>query len=133
MPESIPSKDSEISLREYLERMIMDLRSHLDQRFENAQTAINKAERTMNERLASMNEFRDTLRDQAAKFATLLQVDDKLHGVEKSEEAIEKRLTELERWKNNMQGRMWAIPVLVGVFVFLLTQVMRVLFPATLP
>jgi transcriptional accessory protein Tex/SPT6 len=125
-----PDNEMEVPLRQHLERIIDDFRSHVDQRFDSAQTAIDKAERTMNERLQGMNEFRDTLRDQAAKFATIVQLDDRLHGVDKDYLAMGERLTELERWKNNMQGRMWAIPSMIGVFVFVLTQLMRVLFPA---
>ena len=39
------------------------------------------------------------------------------------------RLRQLEEWKSNMQGRMWAIPTIIGVVVFVVTQIMRVMFP----
>lgn len=45
-------------------------RDYVDLRFLENQRAIDKAERTMNSRLESMNEFRDTLKDQASKFIT---------------------------------------------------------------
>jgi ribosome-associated translation inhibitor RaiA len=93
MPENIRSDDSEISLREYIEARLDSLEKHFDSRFEAAQTAIDKAETTMNDRLGGMNEFRDTLRDQASRFATLLQLDEKMTAVIK----LEERLRDLEK------------------------------------
>jgi hypothetical protein len=50
-------------------------REYVDLRFADFQRAVDKAENTMNERLAGMNEFRDTLRDQAGKFVTRDELD----------------------------------------------------------
>ena len=46
------------------------LRDYIDIRFDALQIAIEKAERTMNTRLEGMNEFRETLKDQSARFVT---------------------------------------------------------------
>ena len=48
----------------------VSIRDYVDLRFEEAQRAIDKAEASMRERLAGMNEFRDQLKDQAGRFVT---------------------------------------------------------------
>lgn len=48
----------------------VSLRDYIDTRFNSVQCAVDKAEKSMSERLHGMNEFRDTLKDQAAKFVT---------------------------------------------------------------
>ena len=173
MPENIRSDDSEISLREYIEARLDSLEKHVDMRFDSAQTAINKAERTMNDRLGSMNEFRDTLRDQASRFATMLQLDEKMSTVIKLQERLrdlekaavsrdivddlrtrlehtptrsefdaalvgratrfsdaEDRIGKIEGWMSNMQGRMWAMGVLIFIGGLIINLVFRFLFQA---
>ena len=48
----------------------VSIRDYVDLRFDEAQRAIDKAEATMRDRLAGMNEFRDQLKDQAGRFVT---------------------------------------------------------------
>lgn len=81
---------SEISLRDYMERLFTEhAKEHEFLRREQVliQTALNKAEQSMNERLAGMNEFRAALNDQKNSFATkdmiapLQKFQDKLLGV----------------------------------------------------
>jgi hypothetical protein len=93
MPENPRSDDTEITLREHIEARLDSLERHMNARFDAAQQAVEKAERTMNERLQGMNEFRDTLRDQATRFATVAQLDEKLAPVAK----LEERLRDVER------------------------------------
>jgi hypothetical protein len=52
----------------------VSLKEYVDLRFTANQQAIEKAERTMNTRLEGMNEFRDTLKDQASRFLTREEV-----------------------------------------------------------
>ena|SRR3990172_6160168 len=52
------------------DQRIRDLEVLIGARFDAAQSAVDKAERSMNSRLEGMNEFRDTLKDQASKFIT---------------------------------------------------------------
>ena len=47
---------------------IVTLREYVDKLFTLNQQAIDKAEHSMNNRLEGMNEFRDSLKDQAVKF-----------------------------------------------------------------
>jgi hypothetical protein len=48
----------------------VSIRDYIDLRFMETQRAIDKAETSMGERLAGMNEFRGQLKDQTAKFLT---------------------------------------------------------------
>jgi hypothetical protein len=52
----------------------VSLKEYVDLRFAENQRSIEKAERTMNSRLEGMNEFRETLRDQASRFLTREEV-----------------------------------------------------------
>jgi hypothetical protein len=110
------------------------------------QRAVDKAEEEMKQKLGIMNEFRSALSDQATKFvqreqfedlrtrveaaATRAELDSTLRTRETRFTAAESRLATLEQWQSNIQGRMWGIPMVVGLVVFIVTQLMRVLFPA---
>jgi hypothetical protein len=50
---------------------------------------------------------------------------------ESDHRSLEIRVTKVESWKDNMQGRFWGIQVLTGVVVFVMTQLMRVFFPSS--
>lgn len=126
-----------ISLREYLEQAINGLRTEMqavkdqaDTTFEFTQRAIDKAEHEMRQKLAIMNEFRGALTDQAAGFSTREQYEENRARIEKlasiaTVDRLETRVAMLEQFHNNMQGRMWAIPIVVGVVVFVITQALR--------
>lgn len=49
---------------------VVSLKEHIDTRLEAIEAATRAAAATMDKRLNSMNEFRDTLRDQASRFVT---------------------------------------------------------------
>jgi hypothetical protein len=49
---------------------MVSMRDYVDLRFSDMVRAVDKAEKTLGDRLASMNEFRDQLKDQAARFIT---------------------------------------------------------------
>jgi hypothetical protein len=57
-----------VPLREYTERLIVDLEKTFNVKFDANQEAVDKAERRMEIRLEGMNEFRLQLKDQAAAF-----------------------------------------------------------------
>ena len=48
---------------------------------------------------------------------------------ESDHNTLEVRVGKLESWKDNMQGRLWGVPILIGAVVFVVTQLMRVIFP----
>jgi hypothetical protein len=97
MPESLPPKDTEISLEKHLESRLDGIVALIEARFTSIQRAVDKAEQAMNDRLEGMNEFRDTLRDQAAKFATVIQLEDRMTAALAQVSRVEERLRELER------------------------------------
>lgn len=68
----------------------VSLREYVDLRFVETQRAIDKAEATMNERLAGMNEFRTTLKDQAATFIPRLEYDGAMERIKANVAALQK-------------------------------------------
>ncbi len=86
---------TDVALKEYLDRRIDDLKVAITDRFALNDNAIAKAERTMNERLNSMNEFRDALKDQAGRMATRAEV-----------ERVDLAVQELQRSRANLDGRL---------------------------
>ena len=53
---------NDVTLREYMEKQL-----------EYLERAVIKSEQQLNKRLEGMNEFRDTLKDQAATFVTVIR------------------------------------------------------------
>lgn len=93
-----------VSIKEYVDRRFADLERHLVERFSLSDTAVSKAEHTMDARLNSMNEFRDALRDQANRMATRIEVDQ-----------LRDQIGELRRAKANLDGRIIAITGTISV------------------
>lgn len=58
------------SLKEHFEQRISDLEGRLSERAEAQDKAISKSEKQMEDRLASVNEFRGQLNDQVKTFVT---------------------------------------------------------------
>lgn len=101
---------SEVALKEYFDRRLDDLERRVLDRFVLSDAAVNKAERTMDARLNSMNEFRDALRDQANRMATRAEM-----------EILRDQIGDLRRAKANLDGRLIAITggISVGVTIIL--------------
>lgn len=108
----------DVTLREYFEKRLDDLEKRVVERFASSESAVTKAERTMNERLNSMNEFRDALKDQANRMATRVELD-------KIDEAVQ----ELQRAKANLDGRLLvlsgSISVIVSITLWALTRMVH--------
>lgn len=99
---------TDVALKEHLERMLFELDRRYQQRFELNDSAIAKAERTMNDRLNAMNEFRDALRDQANRMATRVEV-----------EALSEQVNAIRRDKANMDGRLAVLAFVISTLVSL--------------
>jgi hypothetical protein len=114
---------SDVTLKEHLEQSIRFLDRHYDSkieamdRFYEAQNFamrenVKTANAELNARLAGMNEFRDTLKDQAGTLASKAEV-----------QAVEKSVRVLELSKENLAGRattaavLWsaAVSIVVGL------------------
>src|SRR6266581_2871626 len=95
-----------VTLRDYFERLLHERDKAWTAQLASAETALNKAESALSKRLEGMNEFRDTLKDQAGHFVTIDMLDAKLA-------TIQSRLTMLDNYRANMEGRLWAIGAVV--------------------
>lgn len=69
-----PSADASISLKEYFDSVIQEKEKRYEQRFIAQQEAVLKAEAATEKRFESVNEFRDTLKDQQITFATKVEI-----------------------------------------------------------
>jgi len=114
---------SEVSLKEHLEAQVHWLDRHLEARMRSVNDAINKAEQQLNTRLAGMNEFRESLRDQAGKLAAKSEVDLVVRS-------IQDKIRILELTGANKDGRTAvlstvvaaATSIIVGVIIFVVTH-----------
>ncbi len=113
---------TDVALKEYMDRRIDDLAAAFRERFTLNDSAIAKAERTMNERLNSMNEFRDALRDQANRMATRVEV-----------EKVESDVQELQRAKANLDGRIIVFSVGLSIGTSAIVTVLVALLLRWLP
>jgi hypothetical protein len=100
---------SEVALKEYFDRRLDDLERRMIERFNLADIGVNKAERTMNERLNSMNEFREALREQANRMATRSEV-----------EKLDDIVQELQRARANLDGRLVVLSGTISLAVSVL-------------
>jgi len=114
---------SEVSLKEHLELHVNWLDRHCEAKMRSVNDAINKAEQQLNTRLAAMNEFRESLRDQAGKLAAKSEVDLVIRS-------IEDKIRTLELRGANKDGRTAilstlvaaATSIIVGVIIFIVTH-----------
>lgn len=97
---------TEVSLKEYLERLLDDSNRKHELRFNLSDLAISKAERTINQRLNSMNEFREALKDQANKMATRIEL-----------ESLSKQFSEIKEAKAYLDGRLVVIAAVVSMII----------------
>ncbi len=111
---------SDVALKEYLERCILELDRRVDQRlidtdrnyqqhFAAAEEALRKADAALREYKAGSNEWRDALKDQAARLATREELG-------KVDDAVQ----ELQRAKANVDGRNVVISSGLSVAIMLL-------------
>lgn len=73
------------------ERAIAEADKRYQERFDSQEKAIAKAEKSMQERLSAMNEFRQSLSDQSAKFATADSVDRRFVTITEKLDVLEGR------------------------------------------
>ena len=97
---------TDVSLRDYIERRITDLEQQITLRFTLNDEAISKAERTMNDRLNGMNEFRDALKDQAGRMATRIEL-----------EALLDQVHDLRRTHANWEGRAAIMAIVASTLI----------------
>lgn len=99
---------------ELLDVKVTELEKRIELHLEYQRKAVTKASDELHERLAGMNEFRETLKDQASRFVTTTFLDERLLR-------LDERLTALELRNANMDGRFWVW----GIFITILTLVLQ--------
>ncbi len=87
-----------VSLRDYLETRIDALQIYLETRIGALEKATDMARGAMEIRLAGMNEFRDTLKDQTARMPTRTEL-------EAAVTTIERELRDLREFKTTMEAK----------------------------
>lgn len=99
-----------IPLKDYFDGRLAEVQKYLAARIDAATTAADKAEEQLNRRLEGMNEFRDTLKDQAARLATKEQLEALISSVDT-------RLKILEIGRAASEGRASIINAIVATVV----------------
>lgn len=117
----VQSVENELSTRirsveAELDRRVTASRDEFHRYEQFAKESINKAETSVDHRLAAMNEFRDQLTDQATRFETK---DD----AEKDRTALALRIEAIEKWQANVAGRSVGLALIGGVLVATITAV----------
>src|SRR5688572_11682045 len=106
---SPPDEGETVPLQQYIEAVIDQRFQAIDQRFTYIELSTTLARDSMNERLLGMNEFRDTLKDQAARLPTREEVEKGFESTIARMDRIDLRVSELERANANTSGRFWAL------------------------
>lgn len=119
-----------VSLRDYFDGRLGELEKRFEQQRVSTERALDKAEQALGRRLDAMNEFRDALKDQAARMATQEQLDrvrDRIvDGEKKAErtvtpehlETVKGRVTEIEK-RIAVTAAIWSmvVSIVVGLAV----------------
>jgi hypothetical protein len=100
----------------------VSIRDYVDLRFVEAQRGIDKAEATMSARLATMNEFRDQLKDQAGKFITRDELTSLMNQIDGDIKALQK-ITDRAEGKASQNSVLFAALVsVVGLILGLINM-----------
>ena len=90
-------------------REFVTLKEHLESRIDSVEKSITIANVAMQERLKGMNEFRDTLREQASKFITRDESEAKREAIvshmDVKMDAMCEQLRMLEKYQSQMEGK----------------------------
>jgi len=88
----------------------VSLKEHFDSRLKSIEKSTDLAARTLEKRLEGMNEFRDTLKDQASRFVTREEMDLRTGA---NREAI----NELRTFKDRLEGKASAQSVYIAYVI----------------
>ncbi len=131
-PAAGTSSATDVSLREYLCRLIEDveersdlridhLKEIVDEAFENAQKAIDKADTATEKRFEGVNEFRAALSDQAAQFITRDALEATADKIETQIQQQRKDIDALARRLDLREGQSVGTRLTTGVLVTVAT------------
>lgn len=115
-----------ISLEKYIDTRFEEICRYIDRRFEDSRLAIDKAEHSMNMRLEGMNEFRDQLRDQAARFITREELASQLRPINEVLKVVE-TAKDLSAGKASWSQVRWAqVLGVIGILIGVISLALRV-------
>lgn len=137
-PAAGTSQATDVSLREYLTALINAAEKRSDARFDamkemvetafkTAQEAITKAEAATDRRLEGMNEFRDSLSDQATRFVTKDALDSLVAKLESEIDRNREDLDSLAKRIDIRQGQLEGSKITTTTLVTVITVSIAVL------
>lgn len=112
---------SDVPLKEYFENRLCELNKRFSERVDEINENVVKAEHQLNHRLEGMNEFRESLRDQSARFLTRAEYD-------YAHKAIDEKVRSMELARANFEGRVATIASLVSIAVSIMVGVVIFIF-----
>ena len=117
------------ALERYEIKASVDWKTYVDTRLTATETAVNKAEEQLRQRLEGMNEFRGQLKDQAATLATREALDLTRDRLRQDLERLTERLGAVEKVQANQAGRSWMLITGLGIGLTILSLALRLLVP----
>jgi len=96
------------------------LRDYIEAKLEAVDRQTQAAAQTMDKRLDGMNEFRETLRDQASKFVTRAELTIQI-------DRLTDRQDELRTFKNRLEGKASAISVYIAYAIAIIGIVLNII------
>lgn len=129
-----------VNMKDYVDVNIALVREYIKAEMFSLRGSVDKSETQLQHRLATMNEFREALRDQASKFTTRTEVELMLSTVQQSikerrtEETttfdgLEARLRKQEEFRANFEGRMLVLAGVWGTVLLVIDFLIRLAFP----
>jgi len=99
------TKHDAVSLKEHLESKITSLEDKMSVIMQLHQTAISKAEQTMNVRLENMNEFRAQMKDTASTYLTRAEFQQYVNGQDNRISIMNEKIKTFELDRATMSGK----------------------------
>lgn len=104
---------------------IVTLREYLESRISAVEKSIDVANQAMQKRLEGMNEFRDTLKDQASRFVTRDELDTKMNGLNAKLEDLKYFKASLEGKASQMQANIILLISIIGLAVSIVSLLIK--------
>lgn len=123
----------DVPLRDYVDGRLVDQEKRWLDRFEATQRAVDRASDQLDHRLEGMNEFRDAMKDQAARTATKEELsalssivrDIQLNTPTKGEfETLTEVVKNLQLAKSNLDGRIAVVGAVAGAVFGILSALL---------
>ncbi len=102
-----------VSLKDYFDARF----DAVEEKFKASEAAITKAEFNLSKRLDGMNEFREALKDAAARMATRNELELVRITAHSETASLMEKVNALERAKSNLDGRLIVIAGLVSAAI----------------